>query len=168
MVSGTKETKILIFACYATGYGEKLIIIIGITQMNLILDGIMASHTSRFTLHLGNSYLLQYRNGYMSRVSNVIVTFSAVEQPSRIVDVNLFFVNAGYECGLVSIEDETLPPGWYGGNKPFEAEVLIGAFNFLRTDTFIAHVQAISWEDRASVQVFLQEQTDKRFRIFNF
>ena len=104
----------------------------------------------------------------MSRVSNVIVTFSALEQPSKIMEINQFFINAGYERGLVSIEDESLPPGWYGGNKPFESEIMIGAFNFLNTDDLISHVDGTRWEDRSSVQVFLQEQTDKKFRVFEF
>lgn len=82
----------------------------------------------------------------MSRVSNVLITFSASEQPSKIMEINSFFINAGYECGLVSIEDESLPPGWYGGNKPFESEMLVGAFNFLNTDALISHVRDISME----------------------
>ena len=104
----------------------------------------------------------------MSRVSNVLVTFGAVEKPSRLADVNQFFIDAGYDRGLVSIEDETLTPGWYGGNKPFESEVLVGAFNFLNTDNFIGHIQDIHWINRESVQVFLQEQGDKKFRVFTF
>ena len=47
----------------------------------------------------------------MSQVSNVLMTFSAAEQPDRITEVNKFFLNAGYERGLVSIEDESLPAG---------------------------------------------------------
>ena len=104
----------------------------------------------------------------MSQVSNVLMAFSVVEQPERIADVNLFFTNAGYKRGLVSIEDEALPPDWYGGNKPFESEVLVGAFNFLNAQSFIDHIQAIHWEDRASVQVFLQGQSDKKFLVYDF
>ena len=96
------------------------------------------------------------------------MTFSTVEQPAKIVEINEFFIHAGYKRGLVSIEDESLPPGWYGGNKPFEAEVLVGAFNFLETESFIAHVQTISWKERASVQVFLQGQSDPKFRVYDF
>ena len=89
----------------------------------------------------------------MSQVSNVILTFSAAEPPAKIEEVNLYFRDQGYERGLVSIEDNRLPPGWYGGNKPFEAELLIGAFNFLNTGLFVEHLKGITWEQPAFLDI---------------
>ena len=101
----------------------------------------------------------------MSRVTNLLMSFNAVEQPSKVDDVNLFFTKSGYERGLISIEDDSLPPRWYGGNKPFEVEVLVGAFNFLEIDRFITYLQSLAWANRDSVQLFVQEQEEAKFRI---
>ena len=100
----------------------------------------------------------------MSQVSNIIVTYSVAEPSSRIEDVNLYFSRIGYERSLVSIEDPNLPAGWYGGNKPFECEVLVGAFNFLNANGFVSHLKTIPWIERNSVQVFLLAQDRNQFQ----
>ena len=77
----------------------------------------------------------------MSVVSNVILHYGhfllaspgrksvegSLEQSLR--EVNTYFGDGGQ--GFVSIDDASLPRGWYGGTKMFEAAVAYGAFNYL-------------------------------------
>lgn len=104
----------------------------------------------------------------MSVVTNLILSFSSLEQKeSRIKDVNSFTYN-GQGLDLVSIDynkDMENRTVWYGGNKFFEGNIFIGAYNHFKTDDFIAHLKQIHWEEPDLVQVLVKEEWDEKFRI---
>jgi hypothetical protein len=104
----------------------------------------------------------------MSVVTNLILSFSHLEYvEERIEDVNAF-VYDDYQMNLVSIDynkDIESQKVWYGGNKFFEGNVFIGAYNHLNTEAFINHLKKIPWEAPDLVQLIIKEQEDEKFRI---
>jgi hypothetical protein len=90
------------------------------------------------------------------------------EPEGKLAEVNRYF--EGRCRGLVSVEDPSLPDAWYGGNKYLEACLFIGAFDnrcLQGLDGFLAHLRSIRWECPESVQVFVLEQDDDRFRLID-
>jgi hypothetical protein len=80
--------------------------------------------------------------------------------------INEFFDDT--QKGFVNMDDENLPDGWYGGAKMLEAELFIGAFNYLDLPALIEHLKNIDWDgDIEEVQLIVKEQEDDRFRIIN-
>jgi hypothetical protein len=104
----------------------------------------------------------------MSVVTNLVLSFSSGEEvEARIADINSFQYN-GKLLNLVSIDynkDREKGTVWYGGNKFFEGNLLIGAFNHFKTDDFIAHLKQINWESPELVQLIVKEDSDEKFRI---
>jgi hypothetical protein len=101
----------------------------------------------------------------MSVVTNLIVSLPLASErdPRRWIDrVNAFFTD---ERPLVYVDDPALPSHWYGGSKYLEADLLIGACNYLDLDAFMAHLRGIEWEEPERVQVIVKEQDDDGFRI---
>jgi hypothetical protein len=84
---------------------------------------------------------------------------------SKIEEVNRVFRGGK---GFVSLDDPSLPRGWYGGSKYLEAELYAGAFNGFDIDEFMDHLRTIEWQDPRCVQMFIREQDDERFQIINF
>ena len=73
----------------------------------------------------------------MSVVTNIILTFSSIEKNIKIENQLKDFGG----LNLVSIDDKKLPQGWYGGNKFFEANVYLGAYNNFDLERFISHLK---------------------------
>ena len=64
----------------------------------------------------------------MSYVTNVILYIGILNDvDAKIKEVNAYFEDDSFN-GLVSVEDEKLPNGWYGGSKYLECDLFIGAF----------------------------------------
>ena len=73
----------------------------------------------------------------MSLVTNIILHIGILEdEKEKIKEINKFFDGQS----LVSVDDENLPRGWYGGSKMLECNLYIGAFNYLRIQEFIDHL----------------------------
>jgi len=53
-----------------------------------------------------------------------------------------------------------------GGEKGFEASVFAAAFNYLDTEKFINYLKSLPWEDRESVQIFVKEQEENKFTLY--
>lgn len=101
----------------------------------------------------------------MSLVTNVILSFLGLEEEkAQLVEVNKFFGNVK---GLVCIEDEALPRGWYGGNSGFETSIAIGAFNYLDLNALVKHLKTLDWRWREDVQLLVKEDGESGFRIIN-
>jgi len=97
----------------------------------------------------------------MSLVTNCILSFSNLEEPERIEEVNSFF-----DCKpLISCADESIR-GWHGGTKHLETPIYIGAFNYLCNYDFFNHIRSIGWEYPEDLQLMLQEQDDDCFTVF--
>lgn len=52
-----------------------------------------------------------------------------------------------------------------GGDKGFQADVLVGAFNYLGLNRFLAHLAALEWKEPSNVQVFYKEDEDEKFSL---
>jgi len=103
----------------------------------------------------------------MSVVTNCIIAFSLVENEDKKLDeINLFFRKEKYE-GFISIDDISLPTGWYGGDKMFEVFLAIGAFNHLDPFGLIQHIKSIEFVLPECVQLMLCRQESDKFRVIN-
>ncbi len=99
----------------------------------------------------------------MSYVSNVILSFSIMENCSkRVDDVESYFKNLETR-GFVDISESS--SAVYGGTKCLETPLLVGAFNYLNFEDFTSHLQAIQWESPEDVQLIVKDQEDERFSM---
>ena len=94
----------------------------------------------------------------MSVVTNVVLKTS-VGDKNMIASLNEIF-QSGKK--FVSCDDESLPRGWYAGDKFLECEIYPGSFNHLNLEDLIAAIQKVKWDDPRSVQLFIQGQEDDR------
>jgi hypothetical protein len=104
----------------------------------------------------------------MSVVTNLVMSVSfedARGSGSKMSEVNSFFQSP--IKGLTSVDDPSLPRGWYGGSKMLEANLFVGAFNHLSLEQFTNHLRGIKWTRPECVQLFVMEQEDERFRLIN-
>ena len=102
----------------------------------------------------------------MSEVTNVILHFSICENEDwALAAVNEFFDEG--EKPFVSLEDDSLPSGWYGGRKGSEAPLFYGAFNYLDLEDLIDHMRQLDFRYREDVQLIVCGQHEQRFRIIN-
>ncbi|HEX8035340.1 MAG TPA: hypothetical protein VF510_15905 [Ktedonobacterales bacterium] len=106
----------------------------------------------------------------MSEVTNAILYYG--NGSDRVLEgVNKFFdqVENQRQRGFVSMDDPSLPHGWYGGAKMLEGELAIGAFNYLDVEALVEYLcqQCAKNELDPSSQLILQEQWEDRFRIIN-
>ncbi len=103
----------------------------------------------------------------MSRVTNVLLHIGGCDSDSvngTIVQANAYFEDCDIR-GLISLNDPSLPKGWYGGNKYLEAKLYVGAFNHLYLDEFIKHLRSLEWKKPSEVQLIVKEQEEDVFRI---
>ena len=99
----------------------------------------------------------------MSWVTNIVLNIGLPGDEEHIGEVNLFFEEMDVP-GLISI-NHSLPERWYGGDQVFEANLFIGAFDWLELDNFVRHLISIKWEEPALVQLFVKEQNNATFKI---
>lgn len=104
----------------------------------------------------------------MSRVTNLILTCSSLEDESKIIAEMKEFIKGDIGFYIVSVKDNNLPRDWYGGTKRLECNVLIGAYNYLDLESFLVFLRTnVSWEAADLVQLFVKEQEDMKFRLIN-
>jgi len=96
----------------------------------------------------------------VSVVTNIVFKTS-VGDKHRIAKLNAAFQEG---AKLVSCDDESLPRGWYAGNKMLECEICPGAFNDLNLADLVRAIREMDWDDPNSVQLFVQEQEEDRLR----
>ena len=103
----------------------------------------------------------------MSLVTNLLLHIGLLDSNpvnGAIVRVNEYFSQQG-KTGLVGLDDPSLPKAWYGGSKFLEAQLYVGAFNFLDLQGFLSHLRGLDWKEPGVVQVIVMEQEDDIFRI---
>ena len=102
----------------------------------------------------------------MSIVTNVIITCSVSENiPNIIHQLSNFNCCNGRPFNIVSVDDDKLPKGWYGGSKMLEAGILIGAYNMLDIVQFRQALKSVKWVDKDAVLVLINEQMDLGFKL---
>jgi len=103
----------------------------------------------------------------MSEVTNVIIAFGVAEKKVEKIEQLQFVGSNGRSFNIVSVDDDSLPNGWYGGSKYLETNICIGSYNYLNLDELINHIKSLCWEDPEDVQLIVKEQHDFRFRLIN-
>ena len=100
----------------------------------------------------------------MSVVDNCILSFNICEnEDEKIIQVNSFFNHRGF----ISVENESLPTGWYGGTKMLETPLFVAAFNYFSEGLFINHLKTLNWKYPEEVQLIIKRQDDDTFSIVN-
>lgn len=103
----------------------------------------------------------------MSNVTNLLLSVGVEDSGNeKRAEVNTFFDQLDTHS-LVGMNDPALPRGWYGGSKMLEADLFIGAFNFLDLKAFHKHLRSIEWKEPEAVQLIVMEQEDFVFRLIN-
>lgn len=98
----------------------------------------------------------------MSHVADVIITLSVTEETDEgapipgIQEINRYLSSKG-KGELEKVD------GYAGGRKALQAEVWMGAFNYLEIPEFVATVAAQHWQDRDAVQVFIKDEHEDVF-----
>lgn len=104
----------------------------------------------------------------MSVVTNIIIHWGCLEDhEERLKEVNSFFHD---ECRPGFVYSNDFPDtGWYGGGKCLETDLFIGAFNHLDVVAFIEHLKThLHLEEPIVFQLFIQEQDDEKFSVFEW
>lgn len=102
----------------------------------------------------------------MSRVTDIIITASLSEDCNHLTEQFKAFSSGDGPFKLVSIENEKLPKGWYGGSKFIEANIFIGAYNYLEIEKLIDFMKhQVQWQDPYVVQIIFKQQEDEKFQI---
>ncbi|OMP74892.1 hypothetical protein [[Flexibacter] sp. ATCC 35208] len=103
----------------------------------------------------------------MSKVTNLIITFSTLEDEQLVIEqIKLFDQELGFN--IVSVNDERLPNVWYGGTRRLECCILIGAYNNLDLEKFILFLATkVEWEAADLVQLLVKEQEDMKFKLID-
>lgn len=107
----------------------------------------------------------------MSVVTNVILYIDPLEDgdpdegimPKPIKAINEWLEDHGKgSFGFI-------PPAAHcvGGHKALEVDLFLGAFNHLPLDKFLEAVFSQNWEYPANVQVFVKEQEDDKFTVYD-
>lgn len=103
----------------------------------------------------------------MSLVTNVILSLPmCCEDKSEAI--NQWLLDRGHKRPMPNLGEHGEA---YGGYKALEADVYVGAFNYLETDEFVAFIRALPWEvdhyghrEFDEAQLFVREQNDNVFR----
>ncbi|MCD6018560.1 MAG: hypothetical protein K0S53_1681 [Bacteroidetes bacterium] len=99
----------------------------------------------------------------MSSVTNLIIHFSCSENRNDILnEINQYKIREN-NLDIVSVDDFRLPKKWYGGTKMLEAELLLGAYNYLDIDDLILFLKEINWQHPEDVQIMYRAQDDFKF-----
>ena len=92
----------------------------------------------------------------MSRVANVILTFSGAEADMRrLQELN---ENTKDLCGVRFSEVEGAT-----GSKALERGICVGAFNYLDVAGLIEAIRKVNWHYPGSVQLFICNEEEDRF-----
>lgn len=104
----------------------------------------------------------------MGRVTNLIMTFSNLEDVEQIIHEMRAFYKTEAGFYITSVKDKSLPQPWYGGTKYLECNILIGAYNYLDLEAFLMFLRKeVNWEAPDLVQLFVKEQEDMTFRLID-
>lgn len=101
----------------------------------------------------------------MSIVTNIMLAMDCGASEELIEIINDLIPQNGF----VSVDDEKLPQGWYGGSKYLEVSLFIGAFNYLNLNKLVAAMRLIDYSeyDISFVQLIVCGQHDDGFGIID-
>lgn len=91
----------------------------------------------------------------MSNVTNIIVTSSIMnDSPQLLESVNEKLKQYGFFVNVAK---------YATSYKVVEAQVWLGAFNYLDLRVFLDAIHAVPWEDPEDLRIFIQRQRDNSF-----
>ena len=102
----------------------------------------------------------------MSVVTNLLIAYGN-EDDEKVLQQLSQYLHHEQPFRIVSVEDATLPKGWYGGSKHLETGLLIGAYNSLQLAELLAFMKTMEWAEPEDVQLIVKEQWDIKFRIID-
>lgn len=101
----------------------------------------------------------------MSHVSNVILSFSILEDEKRVMrEVNDYLEkeeNQRFESADFKVGGKF----WYGGHKVLETPLWLGAFNYLHIGSLLKFMRGVQWEYPDEVQLIVKDQDSDLFEI---
>lgn len=105
----------------------------------------------------------------MSYVTNVIISFSLVDENKQAEVDDFWLAGHNFEENLAEGEEREPEPGLFwlddnGGNKNLETILGVGAYNGLSEEGLVGWLNKISWAYPESVQLMVQAQEEDRFR----
>jgi hypothetical protein len=103
----------------------------------------------------------------MSDVTNLMITFGGGEDEAAVIAKLREYKHRGLSFDVVSVDDDSLPKGWYGGSKYLECNILIGAYNHLHFKSLVEFMRTMSWDRPDNVQLIIKKQWDTKFRIID-
>jgi hypothetical protein len=105
----------------------------------------------------------------MSLVTNIILSFSIDEDSyesdegddiyALMVPINAWLTEHRY--GAFGRDADHIS----GGNKHLETPLYVAAFNLFSLNEFVDMLRTLPWHEPRSVQVFVQEQEEDKFRL---
>lgn len=103
----------------------------------------------------------------MSTVTNIILSFSIIEDDRDVDGENVYFFMDSINKWLSdnnfgSFGKEADSPNT---QKCLETPIFTAAFNYFDLGGFVAFINLLDWEERENVQIFVQEQEDDKFTI---
>lgn len=104
----------------------------------------------------------------MSWVTNILLSLETLDadEDQKVAEINEFFSAPGHG-GFVSLEDDSLPNGWYRSGKCLEAHLYLGVFNHLDLASLIAHIRSLEWPGPTSVQLLVKDQEETKFKAID-
>lgn len=103
----------------------------------------------------------------MSVVTNFII-MAPCGNGDKLKEINSYMeIEYPGKKGFVSISDDSLPSGWYGGTKFLETEMWIGAFNYLHEEGLISFLRSMKWKYEEDVQVCYKEDDEDKFKLID-
>ncbi len=102
----------------------------------------------------------------MSVVTDLILVHGLME--SRNLDftefhkvINAFFDQPEHLANdLVRMDQQNI-----GGNKAFQSVVLMGAYNYLDMDAFLAYLRTLAWKQPEAAQLFVKGEWDECYKL---
>lgn len=93
----------------------------------------------------------------MSVVTDVILT-TGLSTDVTLSDLNAWFAGEHGDAVLHKVDKPDDAPG-----KRIQADIFIGAFNYLDLDALVEHLRGLAWDDidRSDVRLFVQEEHDE-------
>jgi len=98
----------------------------------------------------------------MSRVTNVILTFS-LDEEEAIRELSTALTAFTWYGGR-PLTDAAEVDGLVAGSKAMECGICLGAFNYFDLSEFLTAIRNTSWKYPCELQLFIKEQEDDWFR----
>lgn len=107
----------------------------------------------------------------MSRVTDTILVTGGGHLDGSFEDtlsaIGSYLASRGQCRGLVAVDANELPPGWYGGSRFLQCDVAIGAYDHLDLPSFLAFLRGMPWtKEHNAVQLLAKQDHEFFFTLY--